>query len=84
MMDNSSSESDSVSNPPDRTRPRNIIEPLDSSNLNVRKFTRFRELKLKDLAVDVKIANRKGYMDLQLIWVIANWSIKNTEPSQVL
>ena len=58
MMENSNSES--VSNPPNPTQPRNIIEPLDSSNLNVRTFTWFTELKLKDLAVDVKVANRKG------------------------
>ena len=69
-MDNSSLES--VQNPPDRTRPRNIIEPLDSSNLNVRKITRFTELKLKYLAVDVKVTNRKGCIDLQLLRVIAN------------
>ena len=52
---------------PDSNRLRNIIEPLHSSNLNVRKFTCFTELQLKDLSVDGKVENRKGYMDLQLL-----------------
>ena len=80
MMEDSNSDSSAIphdSTQPRNTRPRNIIEPLDSSNLNVRKFTRFKELKLKDLAVDVKVVNRKGYMDLQLLRVIANGRSKS-------
>ena len=45
MMEDSNSDSSTIphdSTQPRNTRPRNIIEPLDSSNLNVRKFTRFK------------------------------------------
>ena len=49
---------------PATTRPRTIIEPLDSSNLNARKFTRFQQITLQDLAVDGAVTNTKGYLDL--------------------
>ena len=54
------------------TRRRNIIELLDDSNLNQKKFTRLKQLTLSDLAVDSSVANRKGYLDLQFLRVISN------------
>lgn len=58
-------------------RPRNIIEPINSSNLNLSKFTCFTELTLKDLTIDGTITNREGYMDLQLLRVIMNGHSKS-------
>ena len=46
---------------------RNIIEPLDDSNLNQKKFTRLKQLTLSDLAADSSVAKRKGYLDLQFL-----------------
>ena len=51
---------------------RNIIEPLDDSNLNWKKFTQLTQLTLSDLAVESSAANRKGYLDLQFLRVISN------------
>ena len=54
------------------TRRRNIIELLDDSNLNRKKFTQLTQLTLSDLAVESSAANRKGYLDLQFLRVISN------------
>ena len=59
------------------TRPRNILEPIDRLSINAKKFTRFTKIDLKDLEEDGAVANRKGFLDLQLLWVIANGRSKN-------
>lgn len=49
------------------TRPRNILEPIDRLSINAKKFTRFTKIDLKDLEEDGAVANRKGFLDLQLL-----------------
>ena len=44
------------------TRRRNIIEPLDDSNLNQKKFTRIKQLTLSDLAAD-------SFEKKKVIWI---------------
>ena len=53
-----------------------IMEPIDPNLLNQQKFTRFTEIKLTDLADNTQKNKRKGYLDLQLLRVIANGSSK--------
>ena len=48
-------------------RPRLILELIDRLSINAKKFTRFNEIKIKDLQEDGAVANRKGYLDLQLL-----------------
>ena len=57
---------------PETRRPRIILEPIDSTNLNRKKFRRFTEITLKDLGSDGARANNRGFLDLQLLRVIAN------------
>ena len=59
------------------TRPRNILEPIDRLSINAKKFTRFTQIELKDLEEDGAVANRKGFLDLQLLRIIANSRSKN-------
>ena len=59
------------------TRQRNILEPIDRQLINAKKFTRFTEINLKALSEDGAVANRKGFLDLQLLRVIANGRSKN-------
>jgi hypothetical protein len=53
-------------------RPRLIIEPLESSTINHQKYLRFSQCTLTDLAMEASLATRKGYLDLQIIRMIAN------------
>ena len=53
-------------------RPRLIIEPLESSTINHKKYLRFSQCTLTDLAMEASLATRKGYLDLQIIRMIAN------------
>jgi hypothetical protein len=53
-------------------RPRLIIEPLETSNINHQKYLRFSQCTLTDLAMEASLATRKGYLDLQIIRMIAN------------
>ena len=53
-------------------RRRYIIEPLDTSTLNHKKYTKFTSLTLADLATDATDFKKRGYLDLQIIRMIAN------------
>ena len=65
MMEDNNHSSTSRNN---STQARNVIEPINPSNINWRKFTRFKEITLKELGEeDPSKVNRKTFIDLQLL-----------------
>ena len=71
-MNVNSNESNDNSNNNRNTQLRKILEPIDRLSINAKKFTRFTKIDFKDLEADGAVANRKGFLDLQLLCVIAN------------
>ena len=59
------------------TRAKLIIEPINTSDINQKKFTRFKEITLQQLNVENTTEYYKGYLDLQLLRVIANGNSRN-------
>ena len=53
-------------------RRRYIIEPLDTSKMNHKKYTKFKSWTLDELATDNTDFKKRGYIDLQIIRIIVN------------
>ena len=53
-------------------RPRLIIETLESSTINHQKYLSLNKLTLTDISIESSLKTQKGYLDLQMIRMIAN------------